>query len=326
MLDERLIQLLRHNTALMVGLLRFYWEIGRSFSPSFRSAGRISRPHRRRQNLPLRKTQVLRHGDRGPIDLPLITKTFVFISTICFLKDCWSLCPQEFRNLSRTWVGIGIRTDPSENRSYRLTKLIEALQASIPAEDARYGEWLHFGRGWAELVLLSNERNDRISETARQGIKNLQSQVDSAFTTWISKRYVGLVNLPPAPPVMLHHVPRFLAREVLEDRKKKIALPWSTDSLTSGLSCEKRSPRDRQISIPGTYGHCLIPTITSVSRQAVLRKAAHFLSQQYSHYRKEPGLWAQFWVDQASHLPRSLCKDLVTESSTAFSRSCPIRE
>jgi hypothetical protein len=54
--------------------------------------------------------------------------------------------------------------------------------------------------------------------------KSLQAQVDNAFAAWVFKRYAGLVNLPPVPPVMLHHLPRFLARQVGEDRNAKIGL------------------------------------------------------------------------------------------------------
>ena len=48
--------------------------------------------------------------------------------------------------------------------------------------------------------------------------------MDDRFTSWLARRYAGLINLPPAPPVMLHHLPRFLCRQVGEERDAKIAL------------------------------------------------------------------------------------------------------
>ncbi len=296
MLDERLIQLLRHNTAfdgwpleILLGDREKFFVFLQERWPKF--LDRIAaekKPTVEEDSKPYGMAIV------GPVDLPFDHQDVrVYIDNL-FLEGLLQPVPHKSAgNLSKTWVGIGIRTDPSENRSCRLTKLIETLQASIPAEDARYGEWLHFGRGWAELVLLSNERNDRISETARQGIKNLQSQVDSAFTTWISKRYVGLVNLPPVPPVMLHHVPRFLAREVVEDRKKKIAL-----LVVDGLSLdqwlvmrEAIATRQADFRFREQAVFAWIPTITSVSTAGCFcRKAAHFLSQQHSHYRQRA--WA----------------------------------
>ena len=36
-------------------------------------------------------------------------------------------------------------------------------------------------------------------------------------------RYASLMKLPPAPPVMLDHIPRFLARSLEDDRRSKVA-------------------------------------------------------------------------------------------------------
>ena len=54
--------------------------------------------------------------------------------------------------LSQTWVRFGVRTDPAADRLRRLTKLIDSIRSSVPAEEAKYGEWLHFARSWAELA------------------------------------------------------------------------------------------------------------------------------------------------------------------------------
>ena len=116
--------------------------------------------------------------------------------------------------LSKTWVGIGVRTAPIEDRSRRLGKLIDSLQTSIPADDAKHTDWFHFARGWAELVLLMNEQPDAVLVETNEHAKSLRAQVDNGFTAWLSKRYAGLVNLPPVPPVMLHHLPRFLAGRI----------------------------------------------------------------------------------------------------------------
>jgi hypothetical protein len=58
-------------------------------------------------------------------------------------------------------------------------------------------------------------------------LRALQEQVDAGFLAWVQKRYGSLHNLPSSPPVMLHHVPRYLASmlEPSEGRiEKKVAL------------------------------------------------------------------------------------------------------
>ena len=95
----------------------------------------------------------------GPVDLPFDHHDIrVYIDNLFVEGLLHSVSHEHADALSKTWVSIGVRTDPSMDRTRRLTKLVESLQASIPAEDARHTEWFHFARGWAELVLLVNKQ------------------------------------------------------------------------------------------------------------------------------------------------------------------------
>jgi hypothetical protein len=240
----------------------------------------------------------------GPVDLPFDHHDIrVYIDTLFLEGLLYPVSHEHADVLSKTWVSIGVRTDPSEDGSRRLTKLVESLQASIPAEDSKHSDWLHFARGWAELVVLANEQHESISEKASQNIKNLQVQVDAGFAAWLSKRYAGLINLPPTPPVMLHHLPRFLARKMGEDPSAKIAL-----LMVDGLALDQwlvmrdallaRQPgfRFREHAV-----FAWIPSITSVSRQAAFAgKAPIFFPNSIQTTEKESALWIQFWSDQGS--------------------------
>ncbi len=238
----------------------------------------------------------------GRIDLPFDHHDIrVYIDNLFLEGLLHSVAHEHASALSKTWVGIGIRTDPFKDRSRRLGKLIDSLQASIPAEDARHGDWFHFARGWAELVLLANEQTESIPEQTGERIKSLQAQVDNGFTAWISKRYAGLVNLPPVPPVMLHHLPRFLSRQVGENRSTKVAM-----IVVDGLALDQwlivrealasRQPRFR---LREQAVFAWIPSLTSVSRQAAFAgKAPIFFPTSIQTTDKEPALWTQFWADQ----------------------------
>ena len=238
----------------------------------------------------------------GPVELPFDHHDIrVYIDNL-FVEGLLHPVQHEHADtLSRTWVGIGVRTAPIEDRSRRLGKLVDSLEASIPAEDAKHTDWFHFARGWAETILLANDQAEAISEPTDERIKNLQAQVDARFATWIFKRYAGLINLPPVPPVMLHHLPRFLARQMEEDRKSKIALivvdglamdQWLV--VRDALASRQPGFRFREQAV-----FAWIPSITSVSRQATFAgKAPIFFPNSIQTTDKEPALWAQFWADQ----------------------------
>jgi len=238
----------------------------------------------------------------GPVELPFDHHDIrVYIDNLFVEGLLHPIQHEHADTLSRTWVGIGVRTAPTEDRSRRLGKLIDSLEATIPPEDAKHTDWFHFARGWAETILLANDQTEAISEPTDERIKNLQVQVDARFATWIFKRYAGLINLPPVPPVMLHHLPRFLARQMEEDRKSKIALivvdglaldQWLV--VRDALASRQPGFRFREQAV-----FAWIPSLTSVSRQATFAgKAPIFFPNSIQTTDKEPALWAQFWADQ----------------------------
>ncbi len=238
----------------------------------------------------------------GPQDLPFEHPDVrVYIDTLFLEGFLPAVPPDNAQTLATTWAGIGVRNDPNDDRSRRMGKLSERLTATIPAEDAKHTDWIHFARGWAELVLLMNEQSEAEPVETNGTFHSLQGQVDKGFTAWLLKRYAGLVNLPPVPPVMLHHLPRFLARQLDGDRGAKIAL-----MVLDGLSLDQwLAIRDILASRQSGYRFreqavfAWIPTLTSISRQAIFAgKAPIFFPNSIQTTDKESALWMQYWVDQ----------------------------
>lgn len=237
----------------------------------------------------------------GPTDLPFDHHDIrVYIDNL-LAEGLLHSVPHESANvLSKTWVGIGIRTAPVEDRSRRLNKLMESLRSSVPADGAQHTEWFRFARGWAELIVLLNEHADTVAGELTETAKDLQSRVDAGFFGWLLKRYAGLVNLPPVPPVMLHHLPRFLSRQADDHRQAKYALvvvdglamdQWLV--IRGVLASQKPGFRFRDQAV-----FAWIPSLTSVSRQAAFAgKAPIFFPNSIQTTDKEPALWAQFWAD-----------------------------
>ncbi|SHL19190.1 PglZ domain-containing protein [Desulfatibacillum alkenivorans DSM 16219] len=237
----------------------------------------------------------------GPVDLPFDHDDIrVYIDNL-FIEGLLQPVPHAAADsLKDSWVHIGVQDASREDQLLRLDKLIANLNSSLPSEEARHTEWFRFARGWAELILLFHEMSGSDHEDAFQKVQSLRDQLDERFTGWLLKRYAGLVNLPPAPPVMLHHMPRFLARQV-EDDAVKVAMV-----VVDGLAMDqwlvirnilnKKYPglRFREQSV-----FAWVPTLTSVSRQAAFAgKAPAFFPNSIMTTNKEPALWAQFWADQ----------------------------
>lgn len=238
----------------------------------------------------------------GPMYLPFDHHDVrIYIKSLFLEGRLRAVAHQYADALAKTWVGIGLRTDPFADRMLRLDKLIESLATSIPAEDARHGDWFHFARGWAEQVVLANQSTEDLPELTNQHIKSLQAQVDNRLSAWLLKRYAGLINLPPVPPVMLHHLPRFLSRQIAEDRADKVAM-----LVVDGLSLDQwlivrdaLTSRQPALRFREQAVFAWIPSLTSVSRQAAFAGKAPIDFPGSIHItEKESALWAQFWADQ----------------------------
>ena len=165
----------------------------------------------------------------GPSDLPFDHDDIrVYIDNLFLEGLLQAVSHKRADSLTKTWLAIGIRTDEQADRTRRVNGLLDNIASTIPKEDTRHDDWFHFAKTWAELMALVLEPEAGLPEPAHQRIQSLQTKIDAVLVTWLKKRYAGLFNLPPVPPVMLHHIPRF---------RETAVFAW-------------------------------IPTITSVSRQA----------------------------------------------------------
>ena len=121
------------------------------------------------------------------------------------------------------------------------------------------------------------------------------------FAAWVRQRFETLHNLPPSPPVMVHQIPRSLARRLHESTDGKVALvvmdglaldQWV--AVHELLAEQRPALRFRDGSL-----FAWIPTLTMVSRQACFagRLPRYFPTTIHSTDR-EPSAWKRFWGDE----------------------------
>jgi len=238
----------------------------------------------------------------GPVDLPFEHDDVrVWVDSL-FLERLLRPVPHgKAALLSETWVAIGIRTGETSDALHRMERLIETAAAAVPNHTDRHDKWFRFAAMHAELGALDLDLGEKVPDHVRRKMDKLRASTDFAFAQWIGERYPGLVNLPPVPPVMLHHLPRLLARHVRESPRNKAAL-----LVVDGLSLEQWVVVRGELAgqRPELHFHeeavfAWIPTLTSVSRQAAFagRPPLYFPESIHSTDR-EPALWRRFWADE----------------------------
>ncbi len=238
---------------------------------------------------------------KGPKDLPFDHDDVRLYVDRLFLNGLLSpVSVSDLNVLEKSWVRIGIRQDPVSDRRNRFDGLATTLASEIPQDRTNHDDWIKFGFRWAELTALKATLGNNLSEMQIECYANTQKAVDQAFGQWLQLRYAGLHYLPVDPPVMLHHVPRTIARQIEKGTLTKAALvvvdglsldQWIT--LRDALICQRAGITTSEHAV-----FAWVPTITAVSRQAIFSgKAPMFFPSSIYTTDKEPSLWAQFWAD-----------------------------
>jgi hypothetical protein len=172
---------------------------------------------------------------------------------------------------SQQWITVGVRLNPEVDRMRRLERLIRSVEAAIPIDNARYQDWFAFAHRWSELIVLWYEANVQKQSALEQQFFSVQKKLDTTFQSWVMKRYSTLHNLPPTPPVMLHHIAHDIAQYIQTASKEKVAL-ITIDGLASDqwiVLREVLSQQGSALKFRENMVFAWLPTITSVSRQSI---------------------------------------------------------
>lgn len=204
---------------------------------------------------------------------------------------------------SGEWIRLGLEINPQADLLRRVERLIKNLKDAIPSGNDAYNKWIEFSHRWATLNLEVNEANAEfgLPDELKQVFQNLQLGIDKSFQDWLLSNYSKLYNQPPSPPVMVHHIPKYLARQLDSKPKRKIALVVVDGMALSQWQVVKRiwqkEGPDWILDEHGVFAW--IPTMTSVSRQAIFSgKLPQVFETHITTTANEEKYWQQYWVDE----------------------------
>ena len=203
-------------------------------------------------------------------------------------------------------TGIVIPDKTDDVSAFDLSKL-DGMRRSVPDSKATYRDWASFSIQYSKLVaeLFCGENSSARDEFW----SGLWPRVNEAFHRWFHASYNGLHNLPPRPPVMLHHVPKQLL-QWYSSNKQKVAL-----LVLDGLSVHGwqilRGEIFERIGASADIGESAIyawtPTLTPVSRQSVYAgMPPRLYSETTDQTNKDVSRWTEFWEANGGLLKRQV--------------------
>ncbi|RWD51599.1 MAG: BREX-3 system phosphatase PglZ [Mesorhizobium sp.] len=197
------------------------------------------------------------------------------------------------------WVKVGLVDNP-----YTLGDLVREgvrrIAVDLPSIDSSHRDWAEFARRLGEVIFRFNNLNAGIAAPLQEQVQRLQRDADERLKDWLFKHFADLPSLPAAKgPVMVHHVPRYLALRRNAGEERIALLVFDGLAMDQWIQIrEYLVERVPGLAVDENACFAWLPTVTSVSRQALFSglKPREF-SKSIETTTQEPSLWKRFWEE-----------------------------
>jgi len=190
------------------------------------------------------------------------------------------------------------------DRQSFLGKRLAQISDHIPGENAASGDWIEFAWQWAEFRQAFFQEDNHKSDLRGQMLET-QIAIESFFLSWLQRRYTDLLSQPYLPvPTMVHHVLHYIAARFLPSEKRPIAIV-----VVDGMAIEDWLVIRKRLASQGISWQieeqslfALVPTITPVSRQALLSgQLPRSFPGDWLSTNTEEAAWRVFWESHGLH-------------------------
>ncbi|OIQ09534.1 PglZ domain protein [Moorella thermoacetica] len=199
------------------------------------------------------------------------------------------------------WVRAGVLFDKRREDRKRLEGLVEKIKKYLPEETATYRDWQRLAVLWAETLVLYADLTGDLKAEVEGKIKELHEAIEERFAGWMIRRFGSLANLSyVSRPVMLHHIPRYLAYRRSREGARKTALVVMDGLALDQWLIIRRILAEKRKGWKFEEGQVFawVPTLTSISRQALFAaEPPLYFKDSLTTTQKEEQHWRKFWED-----------------------------
>lgn len=182
-----------------------------------------------------------------------------------------------------TWAGPGASAPSTGDRAASL------LDRSPPPASTR-DEWHAVARWWAEVRRLTALAADPV---LTEQAWHVWEGIDAAFTQWLRDSYGALLSSAAPWPSAVHRVPDLLWRRMESGAPRVVVLVLDGLGMSQWLHVRERA--SLELAEDGTT-MALVPTWTSVSRQAIAAGELPTSFRRLWETADERSSWQRYWV------------------------------
>ena len=194
-------------------------------------------------------------------------------------------------SLESSWVRVGVSYGKESDDS-KFQSLLKITKNALPDLESSHHDWVSFCIKYSKLTSTYYH-----NQTESSDLKPFVKHANGIFEKWLLNKYGRLCNLPASKPVMVHHIPRWMAAQNVNKQALIVVDGLSLSQWMTIDSEIKFQLQDFKITEAALFAW--IPTITSISRQAIFSgKAPLFFSDSIFITQQEEKLWHAFWKNQ----------------------------
>jgi hypothetical protein len=195
------------------------------------------------------------------------------------------------------WMHIGIKNTPIQANNRLLIKKLDSIEATLQGPLHQYRDWQRVALNWAE-VIVQKHQSSKISPECMEKYEKVHRGIQEKFTQWTLKNHQTLYNLRLRKPLIVSHICDYLHSKIQKTSHSKVAL-----LVLDGISLDQwillqRILQQENPTIEFDLGtlYAAIPTLTSVSRQAIFSGKSPFFFEETLLTTNEDGKhWKRFW-------------------------------
>lgn len=170
--------------------------------------------------------------------------------------------------------------------------LLDVLLAQRPPTPSSLSGWIETAIWWGQVRDLAT---DILDPSVERDVWSVWADIDASFSAWLSQSYGSSLSSSAATPRAVHQVAPFLARRVDAGARVLLAV---VDGLSFSNWARVRSVTGLHV-LESTGCLAMIPTLTTVSRQAILAGALPFeFADTIGTTNAEARRWSAFWTER----------------------------
>lgn len=245
----------------------------------------------------------------GPADIPFNSPEVRSVTDNLFVEG--RLQPvrvSDSRAFAGRWERIGVQGVSTAGSPDSIRGLLNILRSEMPEANVPPTVWTTFGLRWAELSRQFDELDTGGRTTLSTELASLQAVVDMRLREWLFARYAGLMNRSFFPaPCMVHQIAHLMAhRRSDSDRVALIVVDGMSLSQWLTIRDAPGSEWRHDLRIDESALFAWIPTITSVSRQAIFSgESPVFFESTILSTNAEDRHWKNFWEERGRRRDRA---------------------